>query len=151
MKILMEKWRRFAEEKAETARQFSSFVIIINSKNQFLLLKRKSKKDMTFSGLWSFPGGGAEKGEDPEAAVRRESMEETGIKISEIEQIHTKDKENKRIYYFKCLKYSGAVEKEKVMDEHDDFVWIGPNEFDQYHTVPGMELIIRKAYGRELL
>lgn len=33
-------------------------------------------------GEWTFPGGGIEKGESPEAAVIREVREETGIEIS---------------------------------------------------------------------
>lgn len=32
-----------------------------------------------FAGLWSFPGGRCEPGESPEAAARRELMEETGL------------------------------------------------------------------------
>ena len=32
-----------------------------------------------FQGLWSFPGGRAEAGEDAAAAVRRELLEETGL------------------------------------------------------------------------
>ena len=32
-----------------------------------------------FSGLWSFPGGRLEPGEDAESAVRREVLEETGL------------------------------------------------------------------------
>tara|TARA_R100000008_G_scaffold84231_1_gene71135 strand:+ start:286 stop:741 length:456 start_codon:yes stop_codon:yes gene_type:complete len=151
MKALINKWRLFIEERAEVARQFSSFVMIINTKKQFLLLKRKNKKDTTYSDMWTFPGGGAETGETPVVTARRETMEETGIQVYEIEQIHTKNKGNKRVYFFKCLEYNGDVKKEKVMDEHDDYIWISPDEFDQYRTRPGYEVVIRKAYGRELL
>jgi len=34
-----------------------------------------------FQGLWSFPGGRAEPGEDCEAAARRELLEETGLRV----------------------------------------------------------------------
>jgi ADP-ribose pyrophosphatase YjhB (NUDIX family) len=35
-------------------------------------------------GLWSFPAGRAEPGEDPEANARRELMEETGLTVGEV-------------------------------------------------------------------
>ena len=34
-----------------------------------------------FQGLWSFPGGRAEPGEDARAAARRELLEETGLEV----------------------------------------------------------------------
>ena len=37
-----------------------------------------------FEGLWSFPGGRAEPGEDPEATARRELREETGLQVDEL-------------------------------------------------------------------
>ena len=35
-------------------------------------------------GLWSFPAGRAEPGEDPEANARRELFEETGLRVEDV-------------------------------------------------------------------
>ncbi len=37
-----------------------------------------------FQGLWSFPGGRTEPGEDAEATARRELLEETGLEVDRL-------------------------------------------------------------------
>ena len=147
MKRVMKKWRRFTEEKAESSRQFSSFVVFVNPEDKVLILKRQNTDGMRFPGMWSFVGGGAEEGERPEAAARREALEETGITINNMEHIRTKSDGNKNIHYYRCLDFTGDVQKDKVLDEHDDFKWINPNDLDQYHTVSGVEQVIRRTFG----
>lgn len=48
------------------------FAVILNSKNEVLLLKRRDKD------MWNLPGGGVEKGELYENALLREITEEIG-------------------------------------------------------------------------
>ena len=151
MKHIMENWRRFAEEKAENPRQFSSFVVFISPEEKILILKRQNNRDMRFPGLWSFAGGGAEEGEEPEDTVRREALEETGMTANEIEHVHTKNDEGGDVHFFKCLDFDGDVQKDKVLDEHDDFRWINPNDLDQYHTAPEVEQVVRKAFGTNVV
>jgi len=54
--------------------------IIINNKDEILLLKRSSRS-RTEPGTWSRPGGQVEYGEIAEEAVKREIKEELGIDI----------------------------------------------------------------------
>jgi len=150
MKLIMENWRRFFEEKAEEPREFSSFVVFIDPEEKVLILKRQNASGTKFPGLWSFAGGGAEEGEEPEDAVRREALEETGLTINNVELVHTKNDGNKDVHFFKCSDFDGDVQKDKVLDEHDDFKWINPNDLDQYHTAPSVEDIIRKALGTNM-
>jgi|TARA_R110000751_G_C13629417_1_gene465634 8-oxo-dGTP diphosphatase len=151
MKYIMENWRRLTEEEAKNPRQFSSFVVFINPEEKILILKRQNNTGMRFPGLWSFAGGGAEEGEDPEAAATREALEETGITINKIEHVHTKNDGRGTVHFFKCLDFDGEVQKDKVLDEHDDFRWINPNELDQYHTAPEVEQVVRKAFGTNVV
>ena len=151
MKLLMESWRRFAEEQAKKSREFSSFVVFISPEEKILILKRQNNSDMRFPGLWSFAGGGAEQGETPEDAVRREALEETGMTVNKVEHLHTKSDEGKDVHFFKCLDFDGDVQKDKVLDEHDDFRWINPNDLEQYHTAPSVENVVRKAFGTSVV
>lgn len=54
--------------------------VIINDKNEALLVKRTTKS-RNEAGFWSKPGGTVEFGEKVEDAVRREIKEELGVEI----------------------------------------------------------------------
>ncbi|MCB0628559.1 MAG: NUDIX domain-containing protein [Saprospiraceae bacterium] len=56
-------------------------VIIENAKGEILFVRR------TDSGQWGLPAGGLEEEEDITACIRREVLEETGLKLLEIELI----------------------------------------------------------------
>ena len=51
-----------------------------------LLVRRKNPP---FEGCWAIPGGFVEPNEPLEAAAQRELWEETGVKLSHLEQLHT--------------------------------------------------------------
>lgn len=64
-------------------------VLVINSKMQLLLGKRKNAHG---EGLWSAPGGNLHFGETLEACAQRELLEETGLHAKEISLVsHTED------------------------------------------------------------
>jgi 8-oxo-dGTP diphosphatase len=54
-------------------------IILLNSKNEILLLLRDNKPDIPFPNMWDIPGGKIENNESPEEAVRREIEEEMEI------------------------------------------------------------------------
>ena len=59
-------------------------VVITNLTGDVLLLKHSYGPD-----VWSLPGGGLARGENPEAAARREVREELGVELARIEPIGT--------------------------------------------------------------
>ena len=65
---------------------------LIESGSKVLLCQRKEED--AFGLLWEFPGGTIERGETPQAALRREIKEELGI---DIEVGHLIDRFNDRI------------------------------------------------------
>ncbi|HVV68116.1 MAG TPA: 8-oxo-dGTP diphosphatase MutT [Gammaproteobacteria bacterium] len=53
--------------------------IVLNSESKVLVSLRPQNKDQ--GGLWEFPGGKIERGENPEQALKRELLEEVGIVV----------------------------------------------------------------------
>lgn len=86
------KWKKIAEisdedfgfdtPKEKTGKfRFSVRVLMFNDKNEICVIKSEKY------GYMQIPGGGIEKGESIEVALRRETLEETGWLISNIEPI----------------------------------------------------------------
>ena len=58
-----------------------SAIALIDADGRVLLAQRPEGKSL--AGMWEFPGGKLEAGEAPDAALRREIMEELGLDICE--------------------------------------------------------------------
>ena len=54
--------------------------LIVNTDKEVLIVKR-SERDDFLPGYWEIPGGGADYGEEPEEALKREIKEECGVSI----------------------------------------------------------------------
>jgi 8-oxo-dGTP diphosphatase len=84
-----------------------------------VLLSRR-KKGSHLAGLWEFPGGKAEAGEDPRAALRRELEEELGIKtrIGEIVEVtfHRYEDADKAVLllFFEAYREEGSPEPRAI-------------------------------------
>jgi 8-oxo-dGTP diphosphatase len=89
-----------------------------DGKWQVLLIERKHEP---FKGKWALPGGFIEIDETTEAAAIRELKEETGIDVSEMEQIDTFSDVNRdprgRVI---TILYMAYVDKLKVVPEAGD-------------------------------
>lgn len=77
--LLRHRWRRW--RKAPIA---GVSVVITNLTGDVLLLKHSYGP-----AVWSLPGGGLARGEDPLEAARREMREELGVELARIEPIGT--------------------------------------------------------------
>ncbi len=62
-------------------------VIVTREKKPRVLLIRR--KHPPFAGMWAIPGGFVDMEETLEAAARRELFEETGVRTSRLQQLHT--------------------------------------------------------------
>jgi ADP-ribose pyrophosphatase YjhB (NUDIX family) len=105
--------------------------LIFNSKNEVLMLRTHK-----WSNLWGIPGGKIKWGETSEAALRREILEETGLKISGIQFVLVQDcihsKEFYRDAHFVLLNYTcrcaGKNPQVTLNDEAREFRWMKPAE-----------------------
>lgn len=130
-------------EKKET----SVGAVVINSKNQFLLLLCRRSK------YWSFPKGHMEGQEDELATMRREVEEETGIKnftlidgFREVEDYEfTRDGYHSyKIAVFYLIRTNDPVE---INFESSDFKWVDYETALKMVKYDAQREIIRKAQG----
>ena len=95
-----------------------------------LLMIRTSK----WSDKWGIPGGKIERGEEAEAAVRREVREETGLELRDVRLATVRDcvdpGEFHRLAHFLLLNYTAMASSDKVRlnDEAEEFRWVATQE-----------------------
>jgi 8-oxo-dGTP pyrophosphatase MutT (NUDIX family) len=91
----------------------------INKGNQYLLLLKSKGK--FGEGFWNAPGGKIEPNESPEAAAKREVLEETGLKVLELTKAGSlkfffgkaKQKPDWFVEVFVCSKFEGEPKESK--------------------------------------
>lgn len=93
-------------------------------------------------GVWEFPGGKCEPGEDPEAAAIREAREETGLKVRII-QLRRSFRHHYphgwlELYYFDCEPLPPNAEP----DPASGFRWAPVRELPTLTFPPANEAII---------
>ncbi|HVU28358.1 MAG TPA: NUDIX domain-containing protein [Verrucomicrobiae bacterium] len=101
--------------------------LIFNSKNEALLIRTHKWSDK-----WGIPGGKIKFGETSEAALRRELLEETALKIRDIQFVLVQDcihsKEFYRDAHFVLLNYvcraAAKNPRVKLNDEGREFRWL---------------------------
>ncbi len=100
-------------------------------KNGRLLITRR-RLDGLLGGLWEFPGGKVEAGEDSRSACIREIREETGIEVkidsflTRIKHAYTHFKIEMDVFY--CHPVSGEI----VLDGPIDYRWIHLAQIDDF-------------------
>ena len=119
-----------------------------------VLLTRRMK-GAHLEGLWEFPGGKVEDGEDPEDALVRECREECGVDVvvDDILDVtfHRYPKKHVLLLFYSCRLGSaaGAGEGDPVRDlgvaEH---VWCTPAEVRGYDLPPPDARVVGKIEGR---
>ncbi|MDD2257730.1 NUDIX hydrolase [Candidatus Falkowbacteria bacterium] len=112
--------------------------VIINKKGEFLILKLPINKEFT-KDMWMFPGGRLEKEEQPEIGLKREVLEETGLKIKIIAPLHTarwgiENPAKYSVFYLCKLSGGGPV---KISVEHMDSKWVNFSDIEkiQWHNI----------------
>ena len=113
---------------------------IIRKKNKVLIGRRAPHERAP--GLWEFPGGKMEQGETPEECLKRELMEELGIK-ADIGTFFTKYEYKYphvtyQMYFYFVDTFSGNLE----YNAHDKLEWIRTDEFKKYDFLPGDQPVL---------
>jgi len=125
--------------------------IIIDDDNRVLLAKRDSENH---GGLWDSPGGYLDNGEHPFDGLRRETMEEVGVKI-EVgeflcftieEDFYSEDPEARCLAIsFRCKYVSGEAE---AKDETSEVRWFAKDEIPwKQMAFPGVAEALKIHYN----
>ena len=105
-------------------------------KGEHYLIARR-KRHVHLGGLWEFPGGKCEDGEELEECVRREVLEELGLEVTQpvflMAHIYEYNEKTVNLNFFQCSILQGEP---KALD-CADFRWVKPEEFCEYEFPPG--------------
>ncbi len=108
-------------------------IIVYNSK---ALIIQRSYGEVSGSGSWEFAGGKLEFGEDLEAGLKREIMEEVGLKVK-VERLlyastfQTKENRQTVILNYLCHSFSDQV---ILSEEHEKYIWADKKVMRKYLT-----------------
>ena len=122
-----------------------SHALIFDKNGRFLVLCR-SKKEKVLPEYWDLPGGTVRLREDPMVAAIRETKEECGLEIFDLElftHISTWDSVKKEKFvtlFFKAEKYSGNIKLNQ--NDHQEYSWVSKNEIRKIRTVKYFKKIL---------
>jgi len=125
--------------------------VIFNEKNQVLILKRtpfyKRKGKINVArkyalldkkNIWDFPGGRLDSGESEKIGLKREVLEETGLKIKIIKKVGTwnfislANKKIDVVNYLCKVDDLSSLKNISLSEEHETFKWIFIKNIKRY-------------------
>jgi 8-oxo-dGTP diphosphatase len=124
-------------------------VALVDVDGRILISQRPKNKSM--SGLWEFPGGKIEDGENPEQALIRELKEELNIDVSDkclapfTFASYKYEKFHLLMPLYVCRVWEGSVQSM----EGQVFKWVRPKKLKEYPMLPADTPIV--AMLRDLL
>jgi mutator protein MutT len=130
-------------------KQKNACVVIVNSDNKILLLKR-SKEAPWMPSKWGLVGGKIEKGETPQKAVEREITEETGLKIDKFIKTFTIQRNPNSIeHIFACRHEGDPTEIALDNNENTNYGWYDVSEMNYLDIVPNLIEYVTLAFTGE--
>jgi len=109
---------------------FSTGIAVL--RNDKILIVQRAEHDY-LGGNYELPGGGVEKNETISSGAQRELLEETGLGITEILDIHEafdyKTDKKPRVRQFNLLVMARGNQIKLDPKEHSAYKWVGQDEY----------------------
>ena len=103
-----------------------------------LLVARRSAPEH-LAGLWEFPGGKVEPGEEPEAALVRELAEELGIRVRLGSELRAEEPQGWILNERASMRvwFAEVVQGEPLpLEDHDELRWVDLQDRDAVLALP---------------
>ncbi len=110
------------------------YALLFNQQGKLLLLRVPHRFEH-ISKCWTLPGGRLEPDDSPESGILREIEEETQLKVKSLRIKHVarwNTERSEKLAIFYVCELDDTKEDPILSDEHSDFVWVAPHDFDQY-------------------
>jgi 8-oxo-dGTP diphosphatase len=119
-------------------------MIILNEKNQVLLVKRAEKED-NFRGSWSIPGGGVEQNETYEDALHREILEELNCQIDNLAYFKSYYYVLSAELHVRAMYFYGTITGQiKLNKENSKYYWFDFDELKKLKLAYNQSQIINE-------
>lgn len=123
-------------------------MLVDQSTGKWLLVKKPSTSD-TDPGLWGFPGGHCNSGEDIREALDRELQEEIGTKVDrcvEEKSLRKLTPEGTTLSFWRCEVSQPTITLNP--NELEEFKWVTPDEAQELQCIGDTKLIIENLSRR---
>jgi 8-oxo-dGTP diphosphatase len=114
----------------------NAVAVIVNEDNKILLLKRADIKDIWMPNKWALVGGGIEKGETPQQAIKREIQEEIGIEVKKFTKSFSIQRNSDSVEHVFACRYDGDPTDIKLNEENSNYGWYDVEEMKFLDIVP---------------
>lgn len=129
-------------------KEYFSDMIIANDKSEILLLKRSQVNDFC-PNTWGLPGGHIDRGEHPQDAAARETLEETGIEISTSLLIGESDTNEANIKYYWAP--VGDIQAVRLnYPEHVQYIWASKKIWLGMNLILDLKISLLKMFSADV-
>jgi 8-oxo-dGTP diphosphatase len=108
----------------------------------------RRKAGLVAGGLWEFPGGKLEEGEDPRLGLERELSEELGVAARAGEHLCTVPFTGPLKSFELVVFRAELLSDDLRMTDHDQVLWLAPAEMDESLFSEPDRPVVRRLAGR---
>lgn len=101
-----------------------------------------------FEGMWEFPGGKIEPGENPETALKREVQEELGVDVSIKNLFCTTEYDYPSFHITLHCYFCNVISGEFELREHKSARWLTAETLDSVEWLPADKEVIERLKYR---